>query len=119
MMQDFVSPAQELNSIAKVLAKFVNSTNKRTLSSTLDLLEKINDIQSKETPGLKGKSQNNDEQAKKPSNTIDGSKRRPTQKYETKDNNAKGNKEIGGLKDQQQEPGGGKDKIKSAEGVKK
>ena len=117
-MQDFVSPAQELNSIAKILAKFVNSTNKRTHLETLDLLEKINDTQSKETSGVKVKTQNTDDQAKKVPNTADGGKRRPTQKYETKDNIGKG-KEIGGSRDQQQEQSGVKDKMKTGEVTKK
>jgi hypothetical protein len=37
-----MSPAQELNSFAKNLAKFVNSANKRRQLCILDLFEKLN-----------------------------------------------------------------------------
>lgn len=53
MTQDFISPAQQLNSVAKILVKFVNSTNRRMLSSHLDLLDKINDTESMQKPEKK------------------------------------------------------------------
>lgn len=55
-----MSPAQELNSLAKALAKFVNSANKRTFLPYPDLAEKSNDAQSQENPPAKTKGQQPD-----------------------------------------------------------
>lgn len=48
-----MSSAQELNSLAKVLSKFVNSANKRIIFFTLGLLEKPNADQVKEERAIK------------------------------------------------------------------
>ena len=84
-----MSPAQELNSLAKVLAKFVNSANKRIIWLILGLLEKSNIDQGKEEGNGKSGVNTNDEESKRAALVSDGTKRRPNQKTEIKDNNAR------------------------------